>query len=319
MQNWAVGLWASRSHLRDRVAKAATLGRWRIWLAEHEHVRKGKKEIRKLGENTIRRHCGRARQFFRAAMKRRLITSNPFGEMKGIRVQANKSRSFFVPLNVAQKVLDACPNAEWRLIFALSRFGGLRCPSEHVGLRWSDIDFAAGKMTIRSPKTEHHEDKDTRVIPIYPELLPYLEDAYELAEPGQEFVIVRYREKGTNLRTELNRIIKRAGVKPWPKPFQNCRSTRQTELAELFPGHVVCAWMGNSEAVAKEHYLQVTDEHFNAASKAAHKAAHSTAVAAGKGEYAKNGKCEFPEENSQVHICTCELVPPRGVEPRFSD
>jgi elongation factor P--beta-lysine ligase len=33
-------------------------------------------------------------------------------------------------------------------------------------------------------------------------------------------------------------------------------------LAESFPIHVVCQWIGNSEAVAKRHYLQVTDEHF---------------------------------------------------------
>jgi hypothetical protein len=28
---------------------------------------------------------------------------------------------------------------------------------------------------------------------------------------------------------------------------------------------VVCAWIGNSEAVAQEHHLQVTDSHFAAA------------------------------------------------------
>ena len=37
------------------------------------------------------------------------------------------------------------------------------------------------------------------------------------------------------------------------------RATRETELAALYPLHVVCAWIGNSRAVAQEHYLQVTD------------------------------------------------------------
>ena len=59
-----------------------------------------------------------------------------------------------------------------------------------------------------------------------------------------------------------------AGLKSWPKLFQNLRSTRQTELAEQFPAHVVCAWMGNSEDVARDHYLQVTDAHFEAACSA---------------------------------------------------
>ncbi len=30
---------------------------------------------------------------------------------------------------------------------------------------------------------------------------------------------------------------------------------------ETHPAHVVCAWIGNSEAVARRHYLQVTDDH----------------------------------------------------------
>ncbi len=34
---------------------------------------------------------------------------------------------------------------QWRLIFALSRYGGLRCPSEHLALRWGHIDIIATK------------------------------------------------------------------------------------------------------------------------------------------------------------------------------
>ena len=49
--------------------------------------------------------------------------------------------------------------------------------------------------------------------------------------------------------------------------FPELRSTRETELAEQFPIHVVCAWLGNSQAVAKKHYLQVTDEHFKQAAR----------------------------------------------------
>jgi hypothetical protein len=74
-----------------------------------------------------------------------------------------------------------------------------------------------------------------------------------------------YRSCNANLRTQLMRIIKRAGLKPWGKPFPNLRSTRETELMETFPAHVVCGWIGNSEAIALKHYLQVTDDHFERA------------------------------------------------------
>ena len=68
-----------------------------------------------------------------------------------------------------------------------------------------------------------------------------------------------------NLRTQLLRIIAKAGLTPWPKLFQNLRSTRETELAENNPLHVVVAWLGNSQLIAAKHYLQVTDEHFTQA------------------------------------------------------
>ena len=39
---------------------------------------------------------------------------------------------------------------------ALSRYGGLRCPSEHLALKWSDVDWDKSRIRVPSPKTEHH-------------------------------------------------------------------------------------------------------------------------------------------------------------------
>ena len=64
-------------------------------------------------------------------------------------------------------------------------------------------------------------------------------------------------------------------MQPWPKLFQNLRSTRETELADEFPMHVVCQWIGNSQPIAAKHYLQVTADHF---SKALQKALQQPAV-----------------------------------------
>jgi hypothetical protein len=61
------------------------------------------------------------------------------------------------------------------------------------------------------------------------------------------------------------KIIRRAGLEPWPKLWQNLRASRQTELEKEFPLHVVCAWIGNNERTARKHYLQVTDEHYDQA------------------------------------------------------
>lgn len=214
-----------------------------------------------LAINTVNRACGMARQFFRAAIRRRLLASNPFEGLQSS-VKGNAARRHFVTWEDAERVLAACPTIEWKLIFALARFGGLRTPSETLLLRWSDINWEAGKMLVRSPKTEAHAGGESRYVPLFPELAPLLREAFANAEPGDGFVIAKHRKRGANLRTHLLRIMAKAGVKPWPKLLQNCRSSRQTELCERWPEHLVCTWLGNSRLVAREHYLQVRDDDF---------------------------------------------------------
>jgi hypothetical protein len=63
------------------------------------------------------------------------------------------------------------------------------------------------------------------------------------------------------------RIIRWAGLTPWPKLFHNLRASWRTELAETFPIHVVCAWVDNAARIAAKHYLQVTDGDFERAAK----------------------------------------------------
>lgn len=221
----------------------------------------------KVGDNTARRHLGRAKQFFRAALRKRLIAENPFGDMKGLSVQANKTREFFVSREAATKVLEACIDDEWRALFALARFGGLRTPSESLALTWNDIDWERSRIRVSSPKTEHHEGHGERFIPLFEELRPHLEALWDAAEPGSVYVVTRYRGAGKNLRTQLERIIRSAGLTPWPKLWQNLRASRATELAADFPAHVAAAWLGHSTAVAAKHYWQVTDEDFEKATR----------------------------------------------------
>jgi len=218
---------------------------------------------RRLADATVRKHCGFAKHFFAEAVDRRLIDENAFTGLKSSPI-GNPDRQYFVNRVEIAKVFDACPDAEWRLIVALSRFGGLRCPSEHMALRWEDVHWDQDRLTVPSPKTERHAGHESRIVPLFPELLAYLEEAFELADVGAEYVL-RRRRTGGNLRTQFARIIKRAGLKPWPRIFHNLRASRQTELDGEFPTHVVCAWIGNSPAIARKHYLQVTDDHFKKA------------------------------------------------------
>ena len=243
-----------------------------------------------------------ARQFFRAAVDDKLIDDNPFAKAGSATVKGNRSQDYFVSRSEADAVLDACPDLQWRLLFALCRYGGLRCPSEYLRLRWDDIDWECGRMILHSPKTEHHNGGECRIVPIFPELRPLLEAAFDEARDGTQYVIHRYRNKNSNLRTQLLKIIKRAGLKPWPKLFHNLRASRQTELAEHFPSHVVCEWIGNSKAIAHEHYLQVTEAHYESAAYALQSGAESGGI--GGNDKTKNA--ENPEKTGHSASDDCE-------------
>jgi integrase len=234
-----------------------------------------KKAMRKSGlaQATTAKYIKVARQLFRRAEKQKLIGDSPFADVSA-GSQTNTARLRFVSRETINRVLAACPDNEWRLLVALSRFGGFRCPSEHLALRWEDIDWQRGRITIRSSKTEAHENQETREIPLFPELLPYLRQAKAEAPPKSEYVVTdRYRHPdgygrtGLNLGTQFKRIIRRAGVEPWPRVWHNLRASRQTELAERFPLHVVCRWLGNTTTVATQHYLTVRDSDFENALK----------------------------------------------------
>ncbi len=217
-----------------------------------------------LATATVGKRVRVARAVFRRAMRWGLIASNPFADLRA-GSQSNPERSFYVPRDTIARVLKACPNPEWRAIVALSRFAGLRCPSEIRSLRWSDIDWELRRMSVRSPKTAAHEGHAERLVPIAPELEPILSALFANATPGVEAVVPRLHDPKINLRTQFEKIIKRAGATPWPRLFHNLRASCATDWVERFPNHVAAGWLGHSPLVAATHYLQTRDAHFDLA------------------------------------------------------
>jgi integrase len=284
----------------------------------------------KLAEATISKRVKHARQFFKLAHRKGLIEANPFQDVRA-GSQRNEARLQFIDQVTIGKVLDATMDVEWRLIIALARYGGLRTPSETLALKWTDVDWAGDRITVPSSKTAH-QGKPYRVMPLFPELRPFLEVAFEAAPEGAVYVVGKYRESTQNLRTQLLRVMRRAGVTQWPRLFHNLRASRETELADQFPLHVVTEWIGNTPDIATRHYLKTTEEHFrravegrsaNQEEKAAQNPAQQAAESARTTQQTQNGPPSKGEP--LLNLATlCDsaqdyTIPPRGVEPRFSD
>ncbi len=276
--------------------------RWLVWLKT------------KYAGPTVSKSVKVARQFWAQAIRDGLARINPFAHLR-TPSEVNTARAFFVDRATFEQVLAACPDHEWRLLLALARYGGLRTPSEPLALVWSDINWERQRFRVVAPKTAH-QDGGERWVPLFGELLPHLEEAFERAEPGTVHVITRWRDAKMNLRTGLLRILRRAGVKAWARLYQNLRSSRETELAERFPIHVVAEWLGNSPKIALAHYTQVTEEHYR---QAAQIAAQHTAAPAGTGP--QPGEAGIGQGGElQVVAAECEtvrddLMTPTGFEP----
>ena len=221
---------------------------WRAWLVEDQG----------LSAATVARRIVAARTMWRKAMRWKLTAENPFVGIKAGH-QANESRKAFIPREVIDRIIAEAPDAEWRVIIALARYGGLRCPSEHYALRWGDVSWDRGTIRVPCPKLAHIEHLAYRTVPLFPELREHLLTLLEEAEPGTEYVISRHRLGAMNLRQQFKRIIKRAGETPWAKLFHNLRASRETELMREYDLATVCKWIGNSPTVAAKHYATSVD------------------------------------------------------------
>jgi integrase len=145
----------------------------------------------------------------------------------------------------------------WKVIIGLCRYAGLRNPSETLSLKWS-----------------HIEGREIRECPIFPDVLKILEYAYELylsRDNPSEYVCDAdsYRAaaqtaegwKNSNLRTQFLKLLKKAGVEPWPRVFHSMRASLQTEFEEnslgtsfvvgwaipkKWPKHTICLSLPNT-------------------------------------------------------------------------
>ena len=292
--------------------------RFRSWLKGDKQTKGGMG----LNENSVRSIVKNAKLIFGAAVKGRLLIENPFHGHKTA-VSANKERQEFISRETFERVLQACPSSKWRAIASLCRFGGLRCPSEVLSLRWDDVDFERGRMRVRSSKTEAHDGGGIRDVPLFPEVRRALEELFLEPDGGELVIPIANRDRTTNLRTTFEKINRRAKVEPWGKLFQNLRSSRETELAQEHPIHLVVAWLGNSLKVAQKHYLQVRDEDFELASQPTRIPTQYTSADPGNTSQAVmpiNDKTPVLQGFAGTRgMVRNQKVPPAGFEPAYQD
>lgn len=215
---------------------------------------------RPLAESTTRKRCSMAGKFFRAAVRRDLITRNPFDTEAVPKANIATSKHAYIKAADANAVLAQLPGTQWKLIFTLCRWGGLRIGECRL-ITWADVLWDQSDLLVHSPKTARYEGHATRLVPLFPELEKALSDRDAEAQAGELYVLPMLQGRSNaSLRKTLQRAIVKAGVTPWPRLWHNLRGTRQNELLEA--GHkrkAVYTWLGNSSDTADAHYEKCTE------------------------------------------------------------
>lgn len=220
---------------------------------------------RALAEATRNKHVRYAKIIFNRAYAERErtgLTRNPFeGEKSGVPRVNKEWRT--VTVEEMARILDRCPNAGWRCMFALCRWAGLR-QQEAWRLTWEDVSWDHPyQLTVRVPLDFHGnaKDEDTkkayRKVPIDAQLYAVLREAFETAEGGRP--CEGLPGDGSAISATAAAIARRAGL-TYAKPLHTLRKNLETEWARVHPLPMVCQWLGNSPRVAMAHYIEPTLE-----------------------------------------------------------
>lgn len=220
---------------------------FRAWLEE-----KGSRPNQgPLAPNTVRKRTGICKTLFAAAVDEGLVARNPFAKLPST-VRPNAEREFYLDLARFDRLLKVVADPDWRAILLLARLASFRIPSEAAALEWQAIDFAKKQILVFSSKTERK--KPVRIAP----MVARVEEALQAVE-RREVRVFPWLAEDTNMRTQLLKYIKRAELEPWPKLWQNLRTSAATDFARICPAHVAAKICGHTVQVARAFYWQVTD------------------------------------------------------------
>lgn len=223
-----------------------------------KHAVEVKKDLNRV---TVNLHMRGMRAVMNFAVKKlNILLKNPFsGSVETVKVSKNwhyVGQAEFLPC------LEAA-TSNYRVMIALCRLAALR-RLEAYYLEWDDVNFDKGTLHIVGKDHWQPKDRESRVIPICPELQKILLEEFEQA-PDKRSRVCSLEYSG-NIGRDIRSTIIRAGLNLWAKPLHTLRKSCITDWAGTYPLHVVKEWAGHADiATTATYYTQVTPDQFEKA------------------------------------------------------
>ena len=216
----------------------------------------------KIGTATVNLHIRNARVIMGMAVEDELLLYNPFDRLAG--TAPPPKQWHYVDMAEFAKIRKAAPDT-WAVLLDLARYAALR-RGEAMNLRWSNIDWKRSRLTVIGTDDWQVKDKDSRTVPLGPELRASLLQAFERAEKGAVNVIPAGSVKVKNISRDFTVLCRREGLTRYAKPLHTLRKSCITDWASRFPMHAVKEWAGHSSTeTTNQYYLQVSEADYEAA------------------------------------------------------
>ena len=133
-------------------------------------------------------------------------------------------------------------------------------------MTWRDVDFNAGRIRVRSPKTARHQDKGEREVPLFRDVRDALL-ALMAERPPESQDDVLFSGKAQRAHKLLTRLCQKLDEEPYPRIVQNLRSSAAIDILRKYGAIAENAWLGHSTSVAQNHYWHVLEEDFQRAAQ----------------------------------------------------
>jgi integrase len=169
------------------------------------------------------------RAAFNFAVKRRLLTHGPLDGVNRFDEEKTRKAPRVLSFAEEQRILMCC-DVRLRLIVTVLLYTGMRVGIEGLRIKWTDIDFEEGLVTVAQSKTA----AGLRTLPMTELVASELQKWHAATNGISQYVFFTPQRSSTHIRsvkTAWHNALKLAGISRFP--IYQCRHTFATRLAGL--------------------------------------------------------------------------------------
>ena len=199
----------------------------------------------------VNRELALARAALNFAVERRLIPYSPFAGVKLFNEAKHRKQPFILSFATEQSLLARC-DLRLRTLVVLLVETGLRVGIEALGLRWEDVDFEEGTITVQHSKTAAGQ----RVIPMTFFCKAALHEWHSVGTRISDYVFFNPQNPTQHIRsvkTAWRNALKKAGLPSFAiYQTRHCYATRLA--AAGVPDAIIDQLLGHARRDILSHY-----------------------------------------------------------------